>query len=331
MRYSLDYNVQATSNTQTIPHHPLQSPEMPPRLIINADDFGLTPGINRAIIELHHAGTVSSATLMATGPAFADAVTLALVNPTLGVGCHILLVDGTPVSPPETIPTLLGPDRQHFHPSLSTFARDLILGRIDETEIEREALAQIQKLQRSGVDVTHLDTHKHTHIFPKVARPLLRLVNQTSITSIRNPFEPAPLCVSLDPPFIRRAQLAALNRFQPAFDRLAAHTLTTDGTLGIAATGNLTAPTLQRLLASLPQDGTYELCCHPGYNDADLARIPTRLRASRDVERQAFLAVAPQILSLPNAPQLIHYGNLGGFGALREIGLFYPNTGHEQY
>ena len=81
---------------------------MPPRLIINADDFGLTPGINRAIIELHRAGVLTSATLMATGPAFDDAAALARSNPSLGVGCHIVLTDGSPASPPETIPSLLG-------------------------------------------------------------------------------------------------------------------------------------------------------------------------------------------------------------------------------
>src|SRR5215472_9391252 len=84
------------------------------RLIINADDFGLTCGINRAIAELHEAGAITSATLMATGPAFDDAVALALARPSLGVGCHIMLVDGTPVSDPATIPTLLGPDRRTF-------------------------------------------------------------------------------------------------------------------------------------------------------------------------------------------------------------------------
>src|SRR5271154_4644382 len=83
---------------------------MPPRLIINADDFGLTPGINRAIAELHQAGALTSTTLMATGPAFDDAVVMARANPTLGVGCHIVLTDGVPVSPPQTVPTLLGPD-----------------------------------------------------------------------------------------------------------------------------------------------------------------------------------------------------------------------------
>jgi predicted glycoside hydrolase/deacetylase ChbG (UPF0249 family) len=167
---------------------------MQPRLIINADDFGLTPGVNRAIAELHDAGAVVSATLMATGPAFDDAVALALARPTLGVGCHIVLVDGTPVSDPSTIPTLLGPeknqDRSTFRSSLGDFALGVLRGAIRQDDIQREALAQIQKLQRAGLTLTHVDTHKHTHLLSRVTRPIIRALEQSGIRCIRNPFEP---------------------------------------------------------------------------------------------------------------------------------------------
>src|SRR6185437_7830738 len=160
------------------------------RLIINADDFGLTPGINRAIAELHDAGAVTSATLMATGPAFDDAVALAQARPSLGVGCHIVLVDGTPVSDPATIPTLLGPDRRTFRNSLGDFALGVLRGAIRQDHIQREALAQIQQLQRAGLKLTHVDTHKHTHLLSRVARPIIRALDDSGIRSIRNPFEP---------------------------------------------------------------------------------------------------------------------------------------------
>src|SRR5580698_7200271 len=107
-------------HSSSIPPFCVRSIPMPSRLIVNADDFGLTPGINRAIAELHDAGVLTSSTLMANGPAFADAVALALDRPTLGVGCHIVLTDGTPISPPSSIPTLIGPDRRTFHPTLSS-------------------------------------------------------------------------------------------------------------------------------------------------------------------------------------------------------------------
>ncbi len=281
---------------------------MPARLILNADDFGLTPGINRAISELHSAGVLTSATLMANGPAFDDAVRIALAQPTLGVGCHIVLTDGTPVSPPETIPTLLGPDRRTFRPSLTHFIRDLLLGRIAAADIEREALAQVRKLQTAGIRVTHLDTHKHTHIFPRVTRALVRVMQTTSVSALRNPFEPPH--TSLHTNRKRRLQVALLNRFQPAFRHIAAHTLTTDGTFGISATGSLDAAALRELLTHIPQAGTFELLCHPGYNDADLDALPTRLRAHRETEREALLSEVPRMFLNPQPPQLIHYGDV---------------------
>jgi predicted glycoside hydrolase/deacetylase ChbG (UPF0249 family) len=285
-----------------------------PRLIINADDFGLTPGINRSIIRLHQSNALTSATLMATGSAFEDAVALASTHATLGVGCHIVLTDGTPVSDPETIPTLIGSDRKTFRPSLIDFVQALLRGAIRLEEIEREAIAQIHKLQRAGIRVTHVDTHKHTHIFPSVGRPLLAALKRTSIPAIRNPFEPPFARHLAHAGLLRRFQLALLNRFRPSFDQLSrfslAGILTTDGTLGISATGNLVSATLSQILSALPPSGTFELVCHPGYNDADLDRVQTRLRSHREIELQALLTVVPSILSQPNAPRLIHYGNL---------------------
>jgi predicted glycoside hydrolase/deacetylase ChbG (UPF0249 family) len=307
---------------------------MPPRLILNADDFGLTSGVNRAIAELHSAGVLTSATLMATGAAFDEAVAIARANPTLGVGCHITLVDGIPVAHPQSIPTLLGSDGKTFRPSLVDFIQALLRGDIREDDIEREALAQVQKLQRAGIDVTHLDTHKHTHLFPAVARPLLHLAERTSVGAIRNPFEPTWTRALGHGGLLRRLQVTLLNRMKPRFEAIPqlrhAHVLTTDGTLGISATGDLNSTTLSETLAALPSDGVFELCCHPGYNDKDLDAIATRLRSTRDVEREALLSVLPRRMSQPNAPELIHYGNLGRIGAMRELGSFTPNTGYEK-
>ena len=305
---------------------------MTTRLIINADDFGLTPGINRAIAQLHEAGALTSATLMATGSAFDDAVAIAHAHPTLGIGCHIVLTDGIPVSPPQSIPTLLGADGKTFRPSLIDFVQALIRGTISEDDIEREALAQIQKLQRAGINLTHIDTHKHTHLFPAVSRPLLRLAHQYSIGAIRNPFEPAFTHELRHAALKRRLQLAVLRTLGSKFTQHGqirnAHVLTTDGTLGISATGNVTLTALTEILAALPSGGTYEIVCHPGYNDADLDRIRTRLRAHREVEMQALLQAIPKILSQPNSSKLIHYGNLGAFAARREDGQFTPDTGY---
>jgi chitin disaccharide deacetylase len=287
---------------------------MAPRLIINADDFGLTSGVNRAIAELHQANVLTSATLMATGSAFEDAVAIARSHPTLGVGCHIVLTDGVPVSSPDAIPSLIGTDG-NFRPALLDFVQALLRGIIRPEDIEREALAQIRKLQRAGIQVTHIDTHKHTHLFPAVSRPLLTVLARTGIPAIRNPFEPTFARHLNHAGIKRRLQLALLNRLRPAFVQLsqlrASNILTTDGTMGVSATGNLTSATLSQILSALHPAGTFELVCHPGYNDADLDCIPTRLRSHREIEMKALLTAIPAVLSQPNAPSLIHYGSLG--------------------
>ena len=162
------------------------------RLIINADDFGLTAGVNRAIVEAHERGVVSSATLMANGQAFDEAVKLAGSRPRLGVGCHIVLVDGTPLVRDAATRTLLdggSAGAPRFREGIARFAALALLGRLAPDEIEAEATAQIRKLQSAGIAVTHLDSHKHTHMFPQVFRPLLRAAKACGVTAIRNPFE----------------------------------------------------------------------------------------------------------------------------------------------
>ena len=287
---------------------------MPARLILNADDFGLTAGINRAIGELNAAGAITSATLMANGPAFDDAVTVAHAHPSLGIGCHVVLTDGVPVSDPASIPSLLGPDRRSFRPSLIRFIQALLLGRIREEDVAREALAQVQKLQRAGISITHFDTHKHTHIFSSIARPLLQVAERASICAIRNPFEPAWSLALDQGSALRRLGVRLVGLVRPRFESLpeirSGQVVTTDGTVAISATGELDAATLAQLLAALPAEGTYELCCHPGYSDLDLDRVTTRLRAHRDTERTALLHEIPGVLHRPDPPLLIHYGDL---------------------
>ncbi len=285
---------------------------MPARLIVNADDFGLTRGVNRAVGELYAAGVLTSTTLMANGAAFEDAVQVALAHPGLGVGCHVVLTDGIPVSAPETIPSLMGADGKSFRPTLIEFLRAPLLGRLKMDEVAREAEAQIEKLQRAGIRVTHVDTHKHTHLFPGIARTLLQVAEQCGVRAVRNPFEPEWSLRLGQGSRGRRMAVGAIGLLRPKFDALirAGHVLTTDGTVAISATGELDAGTLRETLRGLPETGTYELCCHPGYNDGDLDRVTTRLRAHRDVERESLLAEVPKALGGVGAPGLISYGSL---------------------
>jgi hopanoid biosynthesis associated protein HpnK len=263
------------------------------RLIVNADDFGLTAGVNRAIAELHRSGVVTSATLLARAVATEEAMEIARATPSLGVGCHVVLVDGNPTLAQRKIPALAEEGTGCFQPTLAAFLKRLLAGRIRSSEIEAEAGAQIALLQAKGVALTHIDTHKHTHMFPAVLRPLLRAARAAGIRAIRNPFEPAwSLRATPHAPWMRRVEVSLLRRFEPAFRRIVAKEgfTTTDGAIGVLATGSLDAATLASLLSKLPA-GTWELITHPGYNDSDLAQAHTRLLASRNTEREALLAL----------------------------------------
>ena len=274
---------------------------------MNADDFALTTGVNRAILSLNQRGKLTSTTLMAMADASAEAASLALSSPNLGVGCHVVLVDGTPALPARQLPTLVDPTTGRFRTTLGKFVKDLFLGRIRTDEIEAEAEAQIARIGALGVSLTHIDTHKHTHMFPNVLRPVLRAARAAGIRNVRNPFEPAwSIRATPRAPWLRRFQVQLLHNLEPAFRRIVAEEgfVTTDGAIGVLATGTLDAETLTSLVSAMP-DGTWELVTHPGYNDTALANAGTRLLASRETEMATLTnAKFPQDIELINFGQL---------------------------
>lgn len=263
------------------------------RLIINADDFGLTKGVNRAIGELAHQRALTSATLMACGAAFSDAASIASNTPTLSVGCHIVLVDGLATAPPREISSLVLGNPPRFRTSLARFAASVQSGKIDPAHIETEATAQIRKLQSAGIHVTHVDTHKHTHLFPAVTGAVLRAAATCGIGAIRNPFEPH-WCTRIGGGFIRQTEVALLRRFEHSFRAQSLiksrEIKTTDGSLGVSLTGTLDRKMLSKILNAIPE-GTWELVTHPGYRDSALDQAGTRLLDSRETERTALLEV----------------------------------------
>lgn len=291
------------------------------RLIVNADDFGLTAGVNRAIVEAHQKGIVTSATLMACGNAFDDAVALCRTVPKLSVGCHVVLVDGSPLLPEQT-PTLLEKNagsgnsdpHVHSHPaqfqrSLGKFALSAIRGLYSEEEIEAEVTAQIRKLQSAGVQVSHIDAHKHTHIFPKVLAPLLKAAKACGVQNIRNPFEPLRFAY-ITGEWKRTAQMGMLQIYALNFRRAVheAGMSTPDGALGIVAAGVLDEKLLKKIINAMP-DGTWELVCHPGYHDSALRNTTTRLLQSREIELNALISLKNEGVLVQQSIELISYQN----------------------
>ncbi len=283
-------------------------------MIVNADDFGYTSGVNRAIVEAHSRGVVTSSTLMANGSAFTEAARLAKTVPKLSIGCHVVLTDGEPVLAAEQLPSLT--TAAHFRDGMMAFAARAIAGRMDAEQITVEAAAQIRKIQSAGIAVSHIDTHKHTHLFPTILRPLLRAAADCGVRALRNPFGPRlPLRSShlLARPglwgrYVEVRILAGFaGKFREAVDREGF--TTPDGTLGIVVTGALDETLFYAIARSIPE-GTWEFVCHPGYNDADLRGGKTRLRESRETELRVLTLPAAREVLAQQGIELISYREL---------------------
>jgi chitin disaccharide deacetylase len=283
------------------------------RLIINADDFGLTSGVNRAISEAGRCGAITSATIMANAQRFQEAADLARSLPRLKTGCHVVLIDGQAVA--ENLGTLTD-NAGRFRSSLKEFAVAAVSRRLSTEEIQRETEAQIRKIQAQGIVLSHVDTHKHTHMFPQVLRPILHAARACGIGAVRNPFEPLrswPGGVVAGTPsmWLRSAGVFTFQMFAREFRKAITDEgmLTTDGTVGIAATGKLDQGLLCAILKALPE-GTWELVCHPGYADGDLKATGTRLVESRQVELEALASEETKQMLEARGIELTSYADL---------------------
>lgn len=232
------------------------------RLIVNADDLGLHPGINAGVLQAHRQGIVTSASLSPNGAAFADALRLAKQAPELAVGIHLTLVGEAPVDDPRGLPTLAADGRLPAH--FTTLFRRLLLGRIRHEEIERELVAQVARAVEAGIRVSHLDSHQHVHLHPALLPIVMRVAHRFGIGSVRAARDVSALSG------LRPALLAVFAR--RGAERLRAGGLRTPDTcLGLAETGALDEARLHALLLALPP-GTSELVCHPGLGGDEIGR-----------------------------------------------------------
>lgn len=289
------------------------------RLIINADDFGLTEGVNRAILEGHRRGVITSTTLMANGRQFTSAARSALSASDLSIGCHVVLVDGEPLLPKEQVRSLLAESSNgtaHLRQGFLELARDNFRHKIETVEVEAETAAQISRLQSAGISVSHVDTHKHAHMLPSVCQAVLRAARACGVTAVRNPFVPVkPLAFAhlLRRPklWTRYTEVSLLRFYETQFREMVAREgmMTTDGSFGVLATGALDESLFEAIIGSIPE-GTWEFVCHPGYNDAELDRVRTRLRSSREKELAVLTSDRARDLLKEHGIELISYHQL---------------------
>jgi hopanoid biosynthesis associated protein HpnK len=285
------------------------------QLIVNADDFGMTFGVNDGIIRAHREGILTSATLMANGAAFDDAVERAHANKELGVGCHLVLVGGNCVAPKDSVASLVDEDG-NLPGSLPLFVAKISSGIIRTEEIERELRAQIERIRAAGIEPTHLDTHKHTHAHPRVMEALGRVAKECGIARVRKPIE--NLRDSWDTSqaggqgvSMQILAAGAVRAIAPRFTAISKKygLISPDHFLGLAMTGQLGPAVLRGVIGTIA-DGTSEIMLHPGICDADLARSGSRLQKQREDELQGLLDPGVRSAVTERGIRLISYREL---------------------
>lgn len=262
-------------------------------LIVNADDFGLTEGVNQGILDAHRRGLVTSTSLLVNGAAFQSAVAMARQSPVLGVGIHLNLTDGRSIAPPSEISSLVNA-AQSFAANPPQLVQQLLAGTVQLAHIEREFRAQIEHVLAAGIIPTHLDGHQHVQAWPSIFAITVKLALEYGIRGIRCSAErmvnltgvlrtPSPVRFLRQFAVARVLALLAVGqraRVWKAGLACPAHCY------GITETGLLDVNNLETILRSVPE-GTSELMCHPGYSDRVLEAVPTRLQSQRQAEVDA--------------------------------------------
>jgi predicted glycoside hydrolase/deacetylase ChbG (UPF0249 family) len=278
------------------------------RLIINADDFGISRGVNRGICEAARAGGITSTSLIVNLPDSADAVARARQCSGVSVGLHFNLTVGNALTGPSS---LTHGKTAEFYP-LSRLLAAASLGMIDEGDIERECLAQIDRMTRAGFPPTHLDSHRHVHTHPSIYPSVLRAVQARRIPHLRVPCEPLVVNASVLGATVKKSLLllSARRSRQVATPQrpmvLPPQDIT--GFVGISLQGGPAFPDrLFALVRDLPA-GTTELMTHPGYADADLAKRDT-YTVEREIELKVLCSAEFQDLLRENRVALANFGD----------------------
>lgn len=229
-------------------------------LIVTADDFGISPEVNEAVERAHREGILTCASLMVGSRAAADAVSRAKTIPKLGVGLHLVLVEGKPVLPPAQIPALVGPDG-YFRTDMVKASFGMAFLPSVKRQLAAEIEAQFAAFASTGLALDHVNAHKHFHLHPTIGKLMVEIGKRYGLKSARSPVEPPEIIRAIEP----ASSGGEIERFCGARlrERLAHHGIfSPDYVFGLAWTGRMTPKRVGALLDRLP-DGVSELYLHP--------------------------------------------------------------------
>jgi chitin disaccharide deacetylase len=225
------------------------------RLIVTADDFGLHPAINQAIIQAHEIGIVKACSIMPLGgdPAFDQAVEMAFSQPTLEVGLHFCLV-GLPGQPA----------------TFGEFLPKFLTKRYPEIPVEAMVHRQLDLLERVGIKPTHINSHRHTHAIPDIMRAVCRAAVDRGIRSVRVPIDLPSMGTSLSRQLGAKAITEYAKRSKGIVEEYGLWS--PDYFFGVADAGHITESRLMTVLQALPI-GVTEISCHPGAHTGRLEAV----------------------------------------------------------
>lgn len=258
------------------------------RLVVTADDFGLSLEVNEAVEQAHREGILTAASLMVSGPAAADALARARRLPSLRVGLHLVMVEAWPTLPPADLPDLVGADGL-IRSDMGRLGLDLALKASARRQLAAEIEAQFEAYRATGLALDHVNAHKHFHVHPLIAGLVLAAGLRHGMRAIRVPRETRAVLRAAEPGANPRAALdsapwAALL----AVRARQAGLLIPDRTLGLVWSGAMTPGRVAGLLAHLP-DGLTEIYTHPATAGGFLGEAPGYAYAA---ERDALIAPA---------------------------------------
>jgi hopanoid biosynthesis associated protein HpnK len=231
------------------------------RLIVSADDFGLSLAVNEAVERAHREGILSTASLMVAGPEAADAVRRARTMPGLHVGLHVVVIEGPAVLPPSDIPLLVDAAGQFPGDQLALGVNYFFRPAV-RRQLRREIAAQFDAFAQTGLRLDHANAHKHMHMHPTVGRMLIEEGARYGLPALRIPAEPPRVMAACGTPTTPGAWAmwagTALLRHQARRAGL----VTNDHVFGLAWSGHVTADRVRALVPHLPP-GVSELYFHP--------------------------------------------------------------------
>jgi len=272
------------------------------KVIVNADDFGISKAVNRGIIEAFREGILTSASFMSNMPAFKDAVFHCRKNDNLGVGIHLNLNLGRPLLPPRQVKTLVNSEGL-FLSNYYQFIKLLYLKKINLFEIEKEFRTQIEKVKNENIELDHINSHLHVHMFPQIFKIVIRLAKEYSIPAIRfsnerlrfgianNYYPLAPRNRQQIGRYFYDFRKVLLLKILAGFDKKfleSSGLYNPDYFFGAFLMGQMRFEQYVKIF-DIIKDSCTEIACHPGYVDDEIIATNDSLIEEREEELKTLL------------------------------------------